>query len=267
MFDWIANPDIWLSLVTLTALEIVLGIDNLVFVAILAGKLPAHRQKLARQLGLGLALLTRLALLFTLTWLAGLTRPLFTVFGEGISWRDIVLIGGGLFLIAKATVEVHHKVESAGDEAPSAPRGSFAGVVIQIALVDIVFSFDSVLTAVGMAQQIEVMVAAIVISMAIMLVASGAVSDFVNDVGDFADLFIAFAEAGNGFGCGVNRVFDFGDTGSGFGNKPAAGIVGTGDLGCKFGRLLDRFINSPGETVNPLNETPLCIVSIVDGCL
>src|SRR5690242_11712754 len=162
MFDWIANPDIWLSLVTLTALEIVLGIDHLVFIAILAGKLPAHRQQLARQLGLGLALFTRLALLFTLTWLAGLTRPLFTVFGEGVSWRDIVLIGGGLFLIAKATVEVHHKVESAGEEAPMAPRGSLVGVVVQIALVDIVFSFDSVLTAVGMAQQIEVMVAAIV---------------------------------------------------------------------------------------------------------
>jgi predicted tellurium resistance membrane protein TerC len=105
MFDWIANPDIWLSLVTLTALEIVLGIDNLVFIAILAGKLPEHRQKLARQVGLGLALFTRLGLLFTLSWLAGLTRPLFVVLGEGVSWRDIVLIGGGLFLIAKAVIE------------------------------------------------------------------------------------------------------------------------------------------------------------------
>jgi predicted tellurium resistance membrane protein TerC len=166
--------------VTLTALEIVLGIDNLVFIAILAGKLPEHRQKLARQVGLGLALFTRLGLLFTLSWLAGLTRPLFVVLGEGVSWRDIVLIGGGLFLIAKAVIEVHHKVESAADEAPAAPRGSFTGVVIQIALIDIVFSFDSVLTAVGMAQHFEVMVAAIVISMVIMLVAAGPVSDFVN---------------------------------------------------------------------------------------
>lgn len=180
MFDWIANPDIWLALVTLTALEIVLGIDNLVFIAILAGKLPPERQGLARQVGLGLALLTRLGLLFTLSWLAGLTAPLFSVFGEGISWRDIVLIGGGLFLMAKAVFEIHHKVEAAGTEEPPAPSGSFVGVVIQIALIDIVFSFDSVLTAVGMAQHIEVMVAAIVISMAIMLVAAGAVSDFVN---------------------------------------------------------------------------------------
>jgi len=178
--DWVLNPDIWLSLVTLTALEIVLGIDNIIFIAILAGKLPKHRQKLARQVGLGVALLTRLALLFTLTWLAGLTRPLFTVFGEGISWRDIVLIGGGLFLMAKATYEIHEKVDAAGYETPPAPTGSFIGVVIQIALVDIVFSFDSVLTAVGMAQHIEVMVAAIVISMAVMLVAAGVISDFVN---------------------------------------------------------------------------------------
>ena len=178
--DWIANPDIWLSLVTLTALEIVLGLDNLVFIAILAGKLPEHRQALARRVGLGLALLTRLGLLFTLSWLAGLKEPLFFVLGEGVSWRDIVLIGGGLFLIAKATFEIHHKVEAAGDEAPPAPTGTFVSVVIQIALIDIVFSFDSVLTAVGMAQHIEVMVAAIVISMGVMLVASGPVSDFVN---------------------------------------------------------------------------------------
>jgi predicted tellurium resistance membrane protein TerC len=178
--DWIANPDIWLSLVTLTALEIVLGIDNLVFIAILAGKLPAERQALARQIGLGVALLTRLGLLFTLTWLAGLRENLFYVFGEGISWRDIVLIGGGLFLIAKATYEIHHKVEAAGHETPSTATSGFVLVVVQIALVDVVFSFDSVLTAVGMAQHIEVMVAAIVISMAIMLVAAGPVSDFVN---------------------------------------------------------------------------------------
>ncbi len=178
--DWIANPDIWLSLVTLTALEIVLGIDNLVFIAILAGKVPERRQALARRVGLGLALLTRLGLLFTLSWLAGLKEPLFFVLGEGVSWRDIVLIGGGLFLIAKATFEIHHKVEAAGQDTPSAVTSSFALVVVQIALIDVVFSFDSVLTAVGMAQHIEVMVAAIVISMAVMLIAAGPVSDFVN---------------------------------------------------------------------------------------
>ena len=178
--DWIANPDIWLSLVTLTALEIVLGIDNLVFIAILAGKVPQHRQKLAQRVGLGLALLTRLGLLFTLSWLAGLKEPLFFVLGEGVSWRDIVLIGGGLFLIAKATFEIHHKVEAAGQETPSIATSTFTLVVVQIALIDVVFSFDSVLTAVGMAQHIEVMVAAIVISMAVMVVAAGPVSDFVN---------------------------------------------------------------------------------------
>ncbi|HEY7609442.1 MAG TPA: TerC family protein [Alphaproteobacteria bacterium] len=190
--DWILNPDIWLSLVTLTALEIVLGIDNLVFIAILVAKLPAERQRLARQLGLMLALLTRLALLFTLSWLAGLSRPLFTVLGEGISWRDIVLIGGGLFLIAKATFEIHHKVEAAAEEAPPAPAGSFMGVVAQIAIIDIVFSFDSVLTAVGMAQYIEVMVAAIVISMVLMLVASGPVSGFVDRHPTIKMLALAF---------------------------------------------------------------------------
>ena len=190
--DWILNPDIWLSLVTLTALEIVLGIDNLVFIAILVAKLPAERQRLARQLGLALALITRLALLFTLSWLAGLSRPLFTVFGEGISWRDIVLIGGGLFLIAKATFEIHAKVESIAEDTRPAPAAGFLSVVVQIALIDIVFSFDSVLTAVGMAQYIEVMVAAIVISMVLMLVASGPVAGFVERHPTIKMLALAF---------------------------------------------------------------------------
>src|ERR1044071_696675 len=163
---WISNPDIWLSLVTLTALEIVLGIDNLVFIAVLAGKLPKERQALARRLGLGLALVTRVARLFTLYWLAHLTKPLFSVLGEEISWRDIVLIGGGMFLIAKAVLEIHHSVDQAAGEAPAVRVGTLAGVVVQIALIDIVFSFDSVLTAVGMAQHVEVMVAAIVLAMA-----------------------------------------------------------------------------------------------------
>ena len=194
MFDWIANPDIWLSLVTLTALEIVLGIDNIIFIAILAGKLPAHQRALARRLGLAFALVTRLGLLFTLSWLAGLTAPLFHVFGEGISWRDIVLIGGGLFLMAKATFEIHHSVE-AGD-APQAgeslPRGTLVGVIVQISLIDVVFSFDSVITAVGMAQHIEVMVAAIVISVAVMLVAAGPVSQFIERHPTLKMLALAF---------------------------------------------------------------------------
>jgi len=190
--DWISNPDIWLSLLTLTALEIVLGIDNLIFIAILAAKLPPERQKMARNLGLGLALVTRLALLFTLSWLAGLTAPLFTVLGEGISWRDIVLIGGGLFLMAKAVLEIHHKVEAAQEDAPRPVAAGFTGVVIQIALIDIVFSFDSVITAVGMAQHIEVMVAAIIISIAVMILAAGPVTRFIDRHPTIKMLAVAF---------------------------------------------------------------------------
>src|SRR5690606_96835 len=196
MFDWIANPDIWLSLVTLTALEIVLGIDNIIFIAILAGKLPAHQRALARRLGLAFALVTRLGLLFTLAWLAGLTAPLFTVLGEGISWRDIVLIGGGLFLMAKATFEIHHNVETGGavgtDAASARPRGTLASVVAQIALIDIVFSLDSVIPAVGMAQHIEVMVAAIVIAVGVMLIAAGPVSRFIERHPTLKMLALAF---------------------------------------------------------------------------
>jgi len=178
--DWISNPDIWLSLLTLTALEIVLGIDNLIFIAILAGKLPPERQAMARRVGLAVALVTRLALLFTLSWLAGLTNPLFTVLGEGISWRDIVLIGGGLFLMAKATVEIHHKVETAAaEEAPRGPGASFAGVVIQIALIDVVFSFDSVITAVGMAQQVAIMIAAVIVAVAVMMAFANPICEFI----------------------------------------------------------------------------------------
>lgn len=178
--DWIANPDIWLSLATLTALEVVLGIDNLVMIAILAGKLPPERQSAARKVGLAVALITRLLLLFTLSWLAGLTAPLFSVFGHGISWRDIVLLVGGAFLIAKATHEIYALTEiHETHTGPTRVHAAFTAVVIQIALLDLVFSFDSVITAVGMAQHIEVMVAAIVIAMAVMLLASDVTSRFI----------------------------------------------------------------------------------------
>ena len=178
--EWIANPDIWLSLATLTLLEVVLGIDNLVFIAILAGRLPEHQQRLARNLGLAVALVTRLALLFALTWLIGLTRPLFAVFGEAISIRDLVLFGGGAFLIAKATFEIHHAVEESGEVTAKKAPGSLFWVALQIGVIDIVFSFDSVITAVGMAKHIEVMVAAIIIAILVMLIAAGPVSAFVN---------------------------------------------------------------------------------------
>jgi predicted tellurium resistance membrane protein TerC len=181
-FDWVTNPEIWLSLVTLSALEIVLGIDNLVFIAILTGRLPAHQRALGRKVGLALALITRLMLLATLAWIVGLTEPLFSVAGKGFSWRDVILIAGGLFLLYKATVEIHEMVEKDGDEADS-PHGAtgvtFQGVVLQIAVIDIIFSLDSVITAVGMADQLWVMVAAVVFAMIIMIIASNPLANFV----------------------------------------------------------------------------------------
>jgi predicted tellurium resistance membrane protein TerC len=179
-WGWLTDPQIWASLVTLTALEIVLGIDNLVFIAIVAGRLPPERQNRARRVGLALALITRLALLASIVWIIGLTRPVFELFGQPVSWRDIVLIAGGLFLLYKGTREIHQGLE--GDrrtaDAESA-RTSFAGVVAQIMLLDLVFSLDSVITAVGMANTLWVMAAAIVVAVAIMLAASKPLADFV----------------------------------------------------------------------------------------
>jgi predicted tellurium resistance membrane protein TerC len=178
--DWLTDPELWASLITLTALEIVLGIDNLVFIAILAGRLPEEQQNRARQLGLALALITRLALLASITWIIGLTRPLFELFGHPVSWRDIVLVAGGLFLLFKGTREIHHALEGDGPEEKAATaRTGLAGVVVQIMLLDIVFSLDSVITAVGMASKLWVMATAIIIAVVIMLAASGALAEFV----------------------------------------------------------------------------------------
>ena len=179
--DWVVDPEIWASLLTLTALEIVLGIDNLVFIAILAGRLPTEQQNRARQIGLALALLTRLALLASITWIIGLTQPLFEVLSHPVSWRDIVLIAGGLFLLYKGTREIHHALEGDGleGEEPAYGRTSLAGAVSQIMLLDVVFSLDSVITAVGMANTLWVMATAIVIAVAIMLAASGPLAEFV----------------------------------------------------------------------------------------
>src|SRR5215472_13216651 len=149
--EWLNDPQIWASLVTLTALEIVLGIDNLVFIAIVAGRLPPEHQNSARQIGLSLALITRLALLTSITWIIGFTQPLFDLFGQPVSWRDIVLIGGGLFLLYKGTTEIHQRLEGEGQEKARNARTSFGGVIAQIMLLDVVFSLDSVITAVGMA--------------------------------------------------------------------------------------------------------------------
>jgi predicted tellurium resistance membrane protein TerC len=177
---WLQDAEIWASLLTLTALEIVLGIDNIVFISILAGRMPPERRPQVRRVGLSLALLTRLALLASISWIIGLTRPLFELMGQPVSWRDMVLIGGGLFLVYKGTVEIHHRMEEAG-ESPDAgsAQATFAGIVTQIAVLDVVFSLDSVITAIGMAEHLWVMATAIVLAVAVMLWASGPLSEFV----------------------------------------------------------------------------------------
>ena len=177
--EWISDPQAWIALVTLTALEIVLGIDNIIFISILAGRLPHGEQAKARILGLTLAMLTRIALLFSLTIIMRLTDPLVSVLGNEISGRDIILIVGGLFLIAKSTHEIHEKLE--GDEGKKSRKvaASFASVIIQIMLLDIVFSLDSVITAIGMASALGIMVTAVVIAVVFMMIFAGAISDFV----------------------------------------------------------------------------------------
>jgi predicted tellurium resistance membrane protein TerC len=177
--EWLADPQIWIAFVTLVALELVLGIDNIVFISILAGKLPGDQPKRARLVGLSLAMLMRIALLFSLSWIIGLTAPLVEIFGVALSGRDLILIAGGLFLLAKSTHEIHQKLEGDEGEASARVRASFAGVIIQIILLDIVFSLDSVLTAIGMVSQIEIMIAAVVISVIFMMLFSGVISDFV----------------------------------------------------------------------------------------
>ncbi|MDP9356924.1 MAG: TerC family protein [Chloroflexota bacterium] len=177
--DWLTSPEIWTALLTLTALEIVLGIDNVIFISILAGKLPESQRDRARIIGLSLAMFLRVALLFSISWVIGLTEPLFALFGHDFSGRDLILFGGGLFLIYKATSEIHEKLE--GEEAHGGARAaaSFSGVIVQILLLDIVFSLDSVITAVGMADDLPVMIAAVVIAVGVMLVSSGSISAFV----------------------------------------------------------------------------------------
>ena len=172
--EWLADPNVWASLVTLTALEIVLGIDNLVFIAILVGRLPENRRDSARRLGLALAVLTRLALLASIAWIIRLTAPVFELFDHGFSWRDIILIAGGLFLLYKGTREIHERLEGEAEHAgPARVAASFAGVIAQIMVLDIVFSLDSVITAVGMANELWVMATAVIIAVLIMLAASG----------------------------------------------------------------------------------------------
>jgi predicted tellurium resistance membrane protein TerC len=179
MFSWIATPESWLALATLTILEIVLGIDNIIFVAILVAKLPAAQREFARKLGIGLAMVARLGLLFSIAWVMGLTEPWFSVFGFEFSGRDIILIGGGLFLIFKSTHEIHNSLEGEGAPVQVNAGGQLFSVLSQIILLDIIFSLDSVITAVGLVDQVSLMATAIVISVGIMLLAAKPIGDFV----------------------------------------------------------------------------------------
>ncbi len=178
--SWIADPQAWASLLTLTALEIVLGIDNVIFISIAAAGLSQKAQQRARIIGLSGALVFRIALLASIVWIIGLTKPIFEVFGHAVSWRDLILLLGGLFLLAKATIEIHHSVEAPQSKAGPARKASFAAVIAQIMMLDVVFSFDSILTAIGMARHLPVMITAVVIAMAVMLWAAGPVSHFIN---------------------------------------------------------------------------------------
>jgi predicted tellurium resistance membrane protein TerC len=179
-FHWVTSAEGWIALGTLTVLEIVLGIDNIVFISILAGKLRPEERPRARKVGLGLATFMRLGLLLSITWVMGLTAPWFSILGKDISGRDFILIVGGLFLIAKSTHEIHEKLEGEEGHAGGKVAATFAGVIVQILLLDIVFSLDSVITAVGMAEHLSVMMLAVIIAVAIMLWSSGAISDFVD---------------------------------------------------------------------------------------
>lgn len=176
------HSETWIALITLTFLEIVLGIDNIIFISIVSAKLPEEQQKKARLIGLGLALATRVALLFGITWLVGLTQPVITIKEFALSWRDIILVAGGMFLIAKSTSEIHHKVEGASEEENKMLKGKtvFSKAIFQIVVLDIIFSFDSILTAVGLTDQIILMVIAVIVSIVVMMVFASKISDFIN---------------------------------------------------------------------------------------
>ena len=178
--DLLLNPEIWVAFLTLLALEIVLGIDNVVFISILVDKLPEERQALARRLGLGMALVMRILLLLSLSWVIGLTAPLFTLLEQEISGRDVILILGGLFLLGKATYEIHENLEGEEGHSSAKVRATFASVIVQIVILDLVFSLDSVITAVGMVEQVSVMIAAVTVAILVMLVSAEAVGNFVS---------------------------------------------------------------------------------------
>jgi len=213
--ELLSNPETWIALLTLTVLEVVLGIDNVIFISILVGRLPAESRDRARVIGLGLAMGMRILLLLTISWIIGLTQPAFTVLDFEFSWRDIILIGGGLFLLWKATTEIHESLEGEPAHAagPAGGMATFGGVLLQIVLLDIVFSLDSVLTAVGMARDLPVMVAAVVIAVGVMLFASGPLSAFVHRHPSVKMLALSFllligvTLIADGFGLHIDKAY------------------------------------------------------------
>jgi predicted tellurium resistance membrane protein TerC len=180
MFEWITSPEAWVALGTLTALEIVLGIDNIIFISILVSRLPEHQRNLGRRVGLGLAMVARLALLFSIAWVMGLTAPWFTIFGKEISGRDVILILGGLFLLGKSTHEIHNSLEGTSEDKHKTAAATLGFVLIQITVLDIVFSLDSVITAVGLVKYVSVMAIAIILAVMVMLLAAKPIGDFVD---------------------------------------------------------------------------------------
>ncbi|MFI6483915.1 TerC family protein [Nonomuraea sp. NPDC050663] len=213
MWDWVANPEIWIGFITLVALEIVLGIDNIIFISIIAGKLPPEQRDRARVLGLAAALISRLALLFALSWVVKLTEPLFSVFGYEISGRDLILLLGGLFLLAKSVTEIHHAMEPHEEKENGRKVASFGSAIVQIMILDIVFSLDSVITAVGMVDELGVMIAAVVVAVLVMLFASGPISRFVDKHPSIKMLALSFLVligvllVAEGFGQHVNKGY------------------------------------------------------------
>ncbi len=179
MFDWLVSPEAWVALGTLVALEVVLGVDNIIFISILAGKLPEHQRAKARQIGIAVAAISRLGLLFAIAWIVSLKAPVFSLWGNAFSWRDLILIGGGLFLIAKSVNEMHGKLEGPDATVGQAAQASFAAVILQIMLLDMVFALDSIITAVGMVSHVSIMVIAILIATAVMVFLAKAIHDFV----------------------------------------------------------------------------------------
>ncbi len=192
MLELLSQPEAWIAFVTLTALELVLGIDNIIFISILVDWLPRASRELGRRIGLFLAMFMRIGLLLVLSWIVGATEPVFTVLGEDISWRDMILIAGGLFLLWKSTKEIHHLVEGVDDDAQQSAAGSFGAIIFQIILIDIVFSLDSIITAVGMVDEVAIMIAAVVVSVGLMMVFASAIGNFVSDHPTIKTLALSF---------------------------------------------------------------------------